>query len=80
MYFVMKMLSKQNFENYVDLLLNNAENKLHYIYIKGFNRFTFNKTKHEKEKHFCRYRLQCFSSKKILTEHEEICLEISGKL
>ena len=64
MYFVMKMLLKQNFENYMDLLLNNGENKLHYIYIKGFNRFLFNKTKHENEKYFCRYRLQCFSSKK----------------
>ena len=39
----------------------------------------FNKTEHNTKKHFCRYYLQCFSSKSVLIEHRKICLEINGK-
>ena len=39
----------------------------------------FNKTKHKNKKRFCRYYLQCFSSKRVLVEHKEICLKINGK-
>ena len=39
----------------------------------------FNKTKHKNKKHFCRYYLQCFSSKRVLVEHKETCLKINGK-
>ena len=31
------------------------------------------------KKHFGRYSLQCFSSKKILEEHKEVYLKISGE-
>ena len=72
-------LSKQKFENYVDLLLINDENKSHYVYIKDFNKFMFNTTKHKNKKHFCRYCLQCFSSKRALVEHKETCLKINSK-
>ena len=48
-------VSKQKFEDFMDLLLINNENKSHYIYIKDFNIFMFNKTKHRTKKHFCRY-------------------------
>ena len=51
----------------------------HTMYIKYFNRFMFNKTKHETKKHFCRHCLQCFSSERGLMEHRKICLEINGK-
>ena len=34
----------------MDLLLINNENKSYYVYIKYFNRFMFNKTKHTKTK------------------------------
>ena len=54
MYFSMKVypihISKQKFDNCVDLLLINNENKPQYVYIKDFNRFVFNKTKHKNEK------------------------------
>ena len=52
----------------MDLLLINNENKSHYVYIKDFSRFMFNKTKCKNKKHFCRYCLQCFSSEKVLME------------
>ena len=48
----------------------------HYVYIKVFDRFMFNKTKHKGKKYFCRNCLQCFSSENILNEHKE---EINGK-
>ena len=35
----------QKFENCMDLLLINDENKSHYMYIKDFNRFICNKSK-----------------------------------
>ena len=54
MYFSMKVypihISKQKFDNCIDLLLINNENKPQYVYIKDFNRFVFNKTKHKNEK------------------------------
>ena len=56
-------VSNERFENCMDLLLMADENRLHYICIKDFNRFMFNKTKHKGKKHFCRYCLLCFSSK-----------------
>ena len=57
----------------------NYKNNSHYVYIKDFNKFIFNKTKRKNKKRFCRYCLQCFSSERDLVEHEEICLEINGK-
>ena len=59
----------------MDLLLISDENKPHYVYIKGFNRFMCNKNK----KYFCKCCLQCFSSEKILIEHKENWLVINGK-
>ena len=32
-----------------------------------------------RQKHFCKYCLQCFSSKRVLIENKEICLKINGK-
>ena len=52
-------ISKQKFEDCIDLLLINDENKSRYVYIKNFNRFMFNKTKHINKKHFCKYCFQC---------------------
>ena len=63
----------------MDLLLIFEENKSHYVYIKDFNRLMFNKAKNKNKKYFCRYCLQCFTSKNVLTEHKEDCLVIKGK-
>ena len=48
------------------------------MYIKDFDRFMFQKTKNKNKKYICKSCLQCFSSKNVLTEHEEICLSING--
>ena len=63
----------------MDLLLISNEFKSHYVYIKDFDRFMFNKTKNRNKKHFCKCCLQCFSSKEILVEHKIDCLVINGK-
>ena len=55
------------------------EFKSHYVYIKDFDRFMFNKTKNRNKKHFCKCCLQGFSSKEILIEHKKDCLVINGK-
>ena len=63
----------------MDLLLISGKFKSHYVYIKDFNRFMFNKRKCKGKKYFCKNCLQCFSSKNILSEHKEGSLVINGK-
>ena len=53
--------------------------KISHIHIEDVNRFMCNKTKNKNRKHFCKYCLQCFSSKRVLVEHEETCQKINGK-
>ena len=65
--------------NCMDLLLIRKENKSHYVYIKDFNRFMCNKTKNKNKKYFCKCCLQCFSSEKVLIEHQENYLIIDHK-
>ena len=72
-------LSDQKFNDSLDLLLISDKFKSHYVYIKDFDRFMFNKTKHKGKKYFCKSCLQCFSSEKILSKHKENCLVINGK-
>ena len=50
----------------------------HYLYIKGFNRLMFSKTKNKNKKYFCKSCLQCFSSENILLDHGKDCLLING--
>ena len=45
-------VSDQNSENSMDLFPVIDKNKLHYEYIKDFNRFMFHKTKNKNEKIF----------------------------
>ena len=71
-------ISDQKFENSMDLLFVINENKSHYVYIKDFNRFIFHKTKNKSKKYFCKSCLQCFSIRKVLTEHKKVCLSING--
>ena len=40
-------ISNQKFENSMDLLLLIDDDKLHYVYIKDFNRFMFHKMKNK---------------------------------
>ena len=72
-------LSDQKFCDSMDLLLISDKFKSHYVYIKDFDRFMFNKTKNKDKKYFCKNSLQCFSSGNILSEHKENCLVINCK-
>ena len=73
-----QFVSDQKFEDSMDMLLLNDDDKSHYV-CKDFNRFIFHKTKNKNKKWFCKSCLQCFSSKNVLTKHKENCLSINGK-
>ena len=71
-------ISKEKFEDQMNLLLITEDKKKHYVLIKDFNAFMYNQTKHKEKKHFCMYCLQCFSSESILVKHANNCLTING--
>ena len=72
-------ISQEKFQDHMELLLINKDEKNHYVLIKNFNKFMFNQTKYKCKKHFCMYCLQCFSREDVLTEHINNCLSINGK-
>ena len=72
-------ISKEEFEDQMNLLLIAKDEKRHYVLIKDFNAFMYNQSKHKERKHFCMYCLQCFSSESILAKHTNNCLTINGK-
>ena len=45
-------VSDQKFEDSMDMLLLNDDDKSHYVCIKDFNRFMFHKTKNKNKKWF----------------------------
>ena len=47
-------ISKQKFEDSIDLLLLYEGDKSHYVYIKDFNTFMFHKAKYKNKKLFCK--------------------------
>ena len=71
-------ISKEEFENQMNLLLITKDEKKHYVLIKDFNSFMYNQSKHKERKHFGMHCLQCFSSERILANHVKNCLTING--
>ena len=71
-------ISKETFEDQMNLLLITKDEKKHYVLIKDFNAFMYNQSEHKERKHFCMYCLQCFSSERILANHVNNCLTING--
>ena len=71
-------ISKQTFEDSIDLLLLIENDKSHIVCVKDFNTFMFHKTKNKNKKWFCKTCLQCLSSKHVLIKHKEDCLNING--
>ena len=71
-------VSEEKFEKFIDLMLVFNDDKLHYVYIKDFDRFISHKTKDKNKKCFCKSCLQCSSVKNVLTEHKKVCLRING--
>ena len=72
-------ISKETFEDQLNLLLITKDEKKHYVLIKDFNAFMYNQSKHKERKHFCMNCLQCFSSKEVLDAHRKDCIVINGK-
>ena len=70
--------SDQIFESSIDLLLIINAKKSHYAYVKDLDGFTFHKATNKNKKYFCKSFLQCFSSRKILAEHKEVCLRTNS--
>ena len=71
-------ISKEKFEDHMELLLITEGKTKHYVLIKDFNKLMYNQTKHESRKHFCMYCLQCFSSERVLNNHKENCIQLNG--
>ena len=71
-------VSKEKYEDHMELLLITENENKHYVLIKDFNRFMFHKTKHEHRKHFCVHCLQCFSSEIVLNNHKDNCIVVNG--
>ena len=71
-------VSKEKYNDCMNLLLIQKDEKKHYILIKDFKKFMFNQTKHKERKHFCMLCLQCFSSERVLTDHKENCIQVNG--
>ena len=72
-------ISKEKYQDHMELLLITEDENKHYVLIKDFNKFMYNQTKHEHRKYFCMYCLQCFSREDVLTEHKNNCISINGK-
>ena len=58
-------ISKETFEDQMNLLLIRKDEKKHFVLIKDFSAFMYNQSKHKEKKHFCMYCLQCFSSERV---------------
>ena len=71
-------ISKEKYEDHIELLLVTEKENKHYVLIKDFNRFMYSQTKHEHRKHFCMHCLQCFSSERVLSNHKDICIQVNG--
>ena len=68
-------VSKEKYEDHMELLLVTKDENKHYVLIKDFNKFMYNQTKHKERKHFCMYCLQCFSSERVLNNHKDNCIK-----
>ena len=72
-------VSKEKYEDHMELLLVTKDENKHYVLIKDFNKFMYNQTKHKERKHFCMHCLQCFSSERVLNNHKENCIQVNGQ-
>ena len=71
-------VSKEKYEDHMELLIITKDENQHYVLIKDFNKFMYKQTKHKERKHFCMHCLQCFSSERVLNNHKDNCIQING--
>ena len=62
-------ISKEKFNDMLNLLLITKGKEQHYVLIKDFNKFMWNQTKHKERKHFCMHCLQCSRYVTALINH-----------
>ena len=71
-------VSKEKYDNCMNLLLITKDENKHYVLIKDFNKFMYNQTKHKERKYFCMHCIQCFSSERVLNDHKLNCIQVNG--
>ena len=71
-------ISKQSYDQTLNLLLITEKSKSHYVFIKDFNRLIFSRTKDKDEKHHCMSCLQSFTTEEILSNYKKQCLLMNG--
>ena len=71
-------ISKEKYEDHMELLLVTKDENMHYVLIKDFNKFMYKQKKHKERKNFCMHCLQCFSSERVLNDHKDNCIQVNG--
>ena len=71
-------VSKEQYEDHMELLLITKDDNKHYVLINDFNKFMNKQTKHKEKKHFCMHCLQCFISERVLKNHKDNCIQVNG--
>ena len=71
-------VSKEKYEDHIELLQVTKDENKHYVLIKDFNKFMYNQTKHKERKNFCMHCLQCLSSERVLNNHKDNCIQVNG--
>ena len=69
-------ISKEQFNDMLNLLLITKRKEQRYVLIKDFNKFMYNQTKHKERNHFCMYCLQCFRYEKPLLMIKKTALQL----
>ena len=69
-------ISKEKFNDMLNLLLITKEKEQHYVLIKDFNTFMYNQTKHKERRHFCMHCLPCFHYQKAFINHKKTALQL----
>ena len=72
-------VSKEKFDDCMNLLLKTEDENRHYVLIKDFNKFMYNQTKHNGRKHFRMHCLSHFNSEGALANHASNCIIINGE-
>ena len=73
-------ISKEKFNDMLNLRLITKEKEQHYVFFKDFNKFMYNQKKHARRKHFCMHCLQYFKSEVVLNNHTENCIIMVHRL
>jgi len=71
-------LSKEKYDNYLEVLYIEEGEKSRYVLITDFDRLMNTFIKYKGKKHFCKRCLHCFSSKELLENHGPDCFSLNG--